>query len=152
MARASGPKRVQCYHCGHRFEVSARAQSTSCPECNKSLIVADLILKGSKLIGPKREERTCGKIVVPKKARLIAEFIEAHGGIEIEGTVESEHVISGQTVKLGPKSLFAGTLEAPSVIVAPGARIRPSMFKVPSDPKGLDGLSDPIPETQGPDP
>lgn len=139
MARHTGPRMVQCYLCRHRFEVGGRAQSTSCPGCNKPVIVGDLILKGSTLKGPKKEERTCGKIVVGKKARLMAEFVEAHGGIECEGTIEARHVLTSRLV-LGAKAVYKGDLQAQTVEMKPGAKVKPSQFAVPEDPIGLADL------------
>ena len=139
MARAAGPKRVQCYHCGHRFEVSARAQSTSCPNCNKALLVSDIILSKYDAV---KAKQTCGKIVIKKKGRLIAELVEANEGIECEGILEAKRVISGKTVLLKKKCSFQGHLQAPACVVELGATIKPSLFEVPSDPKGLAGLDE----------
>lgn len=144
MVRHTGPRTVQCYHCRHRFEVGGRAQSTSCPGCNKPLIVGDLILKGSTLKGPKKEERTCGKIVIGKKARLMAECVEAHGGIECEGILDARHVLT-TTLHLGAKSTYKGDLQAHAVDMKAGAKIKPSQWAVPDDPAGLADLTDPAP-------
>jgi hypothetical protein len=100
-------------------------------------MVADLILKSRELKGPKREERTCGKIVVPKKARLIVDRITAHGGIEVQGTLEAKHIIAGGKVRIGPHAKFKGELHAMSVTIESGAVIQPSVFAVPDDPTGL---------------
>ncbi|MEM7575831.1 MAG: polymer-forming cytoskeletal protein [Planctomycetota bacterium] len=137
MARSTGPKPVQCYLCGHRFEVGAMAQSTSCPGCHKPVIVADEIVANGKRRGPIRELRTCGKIVVGKRARLICEHLEAHGGIESQGIIDAKDIICGGTLKLGPKSEFKGHLHAHDVVMESGAKVKPSMFHVPSDPRGL---------------
>lgn len=144
MARHQGPRLVQCYHCRHRFEVSGRAQSTSCPGCNKALLVADEHI--TKLRGPLKELRTCGRITVAKRGRLIAETIEAHGGIECQGIIDAKHVLSGATVILGPKCDYHGDLTAPNVIMHKGAKVKPSRFAVPDDPLGLTGMNSP-PET-----
>lgn len=135
MARQLGPRLVQCYHCRHRFEVSSRAQSTSCPGCNKALMVGDEHI--TKLRGPLKELRTCGRITVSKRGRLIAETIEAHGGIDCQGIIDAKKVLSGATVTLGPKCDYHGNLTAPAVEMQKGAKVKPSMFAVPSDPLGL---------------
>ncbi len=137
MARSTGPKLVQCYLCGHRFEVGAMAQSTSCPGCNKPVIVADEEIKTGKRRGPIRELRTCGRIKVGKRARLMAEQIVAHGGIENLGIIEAKSVIAGPGLYLGPKSEFKGELHSQVVVMDSGAKVKPSMFHVPSDPSGL---------------
>ena len=138
MAKNYQPREVQCYHCRHRFEVGGRAQSTSCPACNKPLIVKDEVIDRMRI--GLRELRTCGKIIVKKKGRLAAEHIEAHGGIECDGVIDAKHVVSGQTVRLGPKASYRGDLEAPAVEMAAGAKVAPSLFQVPADPLGLADL------------
>ena len=113
------------------------AQSTSCPGCNKPVMVADEEVKAGKRRGPIRELKTCGKITVGKRARLMAEHIVAHGGIENQGIIEAKHVVAGEGLHLGPKSEFKGDLHAPKVLMESGAKVKPSVFHVPSDPQGL---------------
>ena len=138
MARHQGPRLVQCYHCRHRFEVSGRAQSTSCPGCNKALMVGDEHI--TKLRGPLKELRTCGRITVSKRGRLIAETIEAHDGIDCQGIIDAKTVLSGKTVTLGPKCDYHGDLTAPSVEMHKGAKVKPSQFAVPDDPLDLGSM------------
>jgi hypothetical protein len=135
MARHTGPRMVQCYHCRHRFEVGGRAQSTSCPGCNKPLIVGDIQVPGQR--GPLREIRTCGRITVKKRGRLIAELIEAHGGIECAGIIDAKKVLCGIGLSLGPKSRFKGQLQTPVLSVKAGARLDSQQIAVPDDPLGL---------------
>ena len=126
----SGQRRqVVCYLCNHAFEVSGMTQSTSCPGCNKPVLVADQHIK-SGVRGPMREIRTCGRVFVGKRARLIAERVEAHSGIEIQGTVEAQAVVSGETVKLGPKAVYKGALRAPRLVVEAGAKLAWSEVEV----------------------
>lgn len=141
MARHPGPRTVQCYHCRHRFEVGGRAQSTSCPGCNKPLIVGDIIVK--QLKGPLKELRTCGKLQVQKRGRVIAEHIEVHGGIENLGVIDARDVLSGRLVTLGAKSRFKGDLTAPGLIIKSGARVDRGYFAVPEDPLALEDLPEP---------
>jgi len=140
MAKNKGPRLVQCYHCRHRFEVGGRAQSTSCPGCNKPLIVEDLVI--DKLKAGLIELRTCGSITVKKKGRIMAERIEAHGGIICHGIIEAKKVVSGQTLVLSKTATYRGDLEAPAVEMALGAKVKPSVFAVPSDPLGLADLGE----------
>jgi hypothetical protein len=100
-------------------------------------MVADEIVKTGKRRGPIRELRTCGKIVVGKRARLICEHLEAHGGIESQGIIDAKDVICGGTLTLGAKSEFKGELHAHAVVMEPGAKVKPSPFHIPSDPRGL---------------
>ncbi len=139
MARHAGPRTVQCYHCRHRFEVGGRAQSTSCPGCNKPLIVGDVDVK--QLKGPLKEVRTCGRIIVRKKGRLMAEYVEAHGGIDNQGVIDARHVVCGSVIRLAPKSQFKGDLVAPSLEIQLGARILGGLFAVPEDPLKVGDLN-----------
>jgi hypothetical protein len=142
MARSLPPKTVQCYHCDHRFEVGGRAQSTSCPNCNKPLIVADQEIKGQR--GPIRELKTCGQIIVKKRGRLICQHVVAHAGLSCEGIIDAKTVASGRPVTLGPKSTFKGDLTAPALNLAAGAKVQPSRFAIgpppppPADSEGGD--------------
>ena len=139
MARHAGPRTVQCYHCRHRFEVGGRAQSTSCPGCNKALMVGDMVIK--QLKGPLKEVRTCGRIEVRKRGRVLADLIEAHGGIECHGTIDARQVISGKTVTLANRCRFKGDLQAPGLKIVSGARIDGGRFTIPDDSLGVDDLT-----------
>lgn len=129
MARHTGQRSVQCYHCQHRFDVAGRAESVSCPGCNKPLIVGDMVVK--KLMGPVKQVRTCGKIEVAKKGRILAELIEAHAGLDVQGAIEAQRVISKATVILGPKCQFKGDLQAPALEIKSGAKITRGNFAIP---------------------
>jgi len=95
----------------------------------------------TKLRGPLKELRTCGRIVVTKRGRLIAETIEAHDGIDCQGIIDAKYVLSGDTVTLGPKCDYHGDLTAPAVIMEKGAKVKHSLFAVPDDPLGLTKIS-----------
>ncbi|MEM6333444.1 MAG: polymer-forming cytoskeletal protein [Planctomycetota bacterium] len=138
MARHAGPRQVQCYHCGHRFEVGGRAQSTSCPGCHKPVIVADIEVKAGKVRGPILDDATCGRVIVHKRARLIVtRKLTANGGLTIEGTLDAKEVVTGGPVTLGKKAVWKGHLKGPSLQIEAGAKVQPSMIEVPSDPLGL---------------
>lgn len=149
MARALPPKTVQCYHCDHRFEVGGRAQSTSCPGCNKPLMVADQEIKGQR--GPIRELKTCGQIIVTKRGRLICQDIVAHNGLVCEGIIDAKTVTSRMPVTIGKKANFKGDLTAPSVDIHAGAVIQPSQFAIgppieDNPPPNSDSPPEPPPE------
>ena len=91
----------------------------------------------TKLRGPLKELRTCGKITVAKRGRLIVESIEAHGGIDCQGIIDAKRILSGGTVVLGPKCDYHGDLTAPSVLMHKGAKVKPSRFAVPRGPAGF---------------
>ncbi|MEE9403255.1 MAG: hypothetical protein V3V20_00040, partial [Algisphaera sp.] len=134
MARSLPPKTVQCYHCDHRFEVGGSAQSTSCPGCNRPVMVADQII--DKQRGPLRELKTCGKVIIKKKGRLICHHVVAHAGLECEGVLDSKTVTSNQRVIFGPKANFRGDLTAPSVDIGDGMVIQRSYFRIGEPPPG----------------
>ena len=103
-------------------------------------MVADLVVSGGKMVGPLREHRTCGKIIVKKRGRLNSQFLEAHGGIECEGNIDAGEVISGGPVWIGKKGSYKGDLRAPSLIIESGAKIGLSLVNVPEDPLELADL------------
>ena len=101
------------------------------------MAVADEVLGNGKRRGPIRELRTCGRVVVGKKARLICEHVEAHGGLECLGILDSKDVVvGGEGLSLGPKSEFKGVLHAPRCGWRRGESASLT-FRVPSDPRGL---------------
>jgi hypothetical protein len=106
------------------------------------LIVEDLVYDKKKSGIGKLKVQTCGSVTVKKGGRVTAELVEAHGGIICHGTIEAKKVISGKTMVLGKTSLFYGTLNAPAVDMALGAKLKPSMLEVPSDPLGLADLGE----------
>ena len=141
MAKVTGPRTVQCYLCRHRFEVSRRAQSTSCPGCHKAVIVEDFILKKNKpsLLMVTRVQ-TCGRIVIPRRTRVVAKLVEAHGGIEVLGHMDAQQVISGQLTVIGDKAHWKGNLKSPTVVIHERAVIEGGYFEVPDDSLELSTL------------
>jgi hypothetical protein len=147
MSKPTGPpsstpprpqRRVQCYHCRHRFDIAAQTQSTSCPKCSKQLRVEDVIVKGLEAV---RKIQTCGKIVIEKKGRVIAQTVEAHGGVFVEGVLDA-NVISGGHVKIGSKALWKGDCRAPSIEIEGGCVITSGFFSIPDDALGLKDLAE----------
>jgi hypothetical protein len=119
------------------------AQSTSCPGCHKPVIVEDFILKKNKpSLLMVTKVQTCGRIVVPRRARIVAKLVEAHGGIEVQGHLEADQVISGRCTLIDAKAYWRGNLKAPAVIIKPQAVIESGYFEVPDDSLGLSTLSD----------
>jgi hypothetical protein len=106
------------------------------------LIVEDLVFDKKKSGIGRIKIQTCGSLTVKKGGRITAELVEAHDGIVCHGTIEAKTVISGQTVILGKTSLFYGNLQSPGVEMALGAKVKPSLFEVPSDPLGLADLGE----------
>ena len=130
------PRLVQCYLCRHRFEVGRRAQSTACPQCSRAVIVGDVNVKQLK---PVTAVKTCGRVVVHRKGRVIAKTVEAHLGIEVRGVLDAK-VVSGGPVVIGAKARWKGDCSAPSVIIKPGAQVA-GYFAVPDDRLGVGDLA-----------
>lgn len=135
MAKASGQpppmpgreRRVRCYHCGHRFDISAQAKTSSCPKCSKGLLVEDVIVKSLEAV---RKIQTCGSVHVQKKGRIMAQLVEAQGGVFVEGVMDA-NVISGGLVKIGPKAQWKGDCRAASLAIEGGCVITSGYFVVP---------------------
>jgi len=128
-----GQQSVKCYHCRHQFDVSSRTQSTSCPGCNKPVIVADVVVKGLKLVS---KLQTCGRIIIRKRGRVIAKIVQANAGIDAQGTVDCGKVICGGPVVIGAKANWKGDCHAPSLAIELGANVL-GQFAVP-DPSLMD--------------
>ena len=126
MAKGGTLRDVQCYHCSAQFEISARAMTVSCPKCYKKLLVEDVVVKTAQGV---TNLQTCGKIIIEKKGRVTATLVEAHKGIEVHGIIEGK-VISGGPVVIGDKARWKGDCRAPSVEIAPGARITSGYFEI----------------------
>jgi len=128
--KASTPREVRCYHCGHRFEVSARAMTGSCPGCYGSLMLDDLVIKNTQSY---RKLQTCGKIHIQARGRVIADLVDAAEGITVTGKLEAK-AYRGGPVSIGPRALWKANCAAPSLEVAPGGKVERSWFVIPCDP------------------
>jgi cytoskeletal protein CcmA (bactofilin family) len=104
--------------------------TTSCPKCSKALTVEDIVIKVAHSV---RKIQTCGRLVVQKKGRVIAQSVEAHGGVDVEGVLQA-NVVSGGPVKIGAKAEWKGDCSAPSLEVALGGRIERGYFVIRPEP------------------
>jgi cytoskeletal protein CcmA (bactofilin family) len=95
--------------------------------------IEDLVIKVAYSV---RKIQTCGKLVVQKKGRVIAQSIEAHGGVEVEGVLEG-NVVSGGPVRIGPKAQWKGDCAAPSLEVELGGQIQRGFFNIPDESLGV---------------
>lgn len=136
MASKTPTRTVQCYHCRHRFGVSRRAESVSCPGCHKAVIVGDVVVDNLRRTGALQ---TCGRLVIKKSGRVMAGLIEAHLGVETDGAVHGP-VTAGGPVVLGPHARWEGDLKAPALTVKAGARVTKGHFQVPVDALGVGDL------------
>jgi len=129
MAAPAKPRSVGilCYHCGHSFSVAAKAASSSCPGCNRRVVVEDVVIKQ---LTPVSRVQTCGRLVVRRKGSVIAELVQALGGVEVLGSLDAR-VESGGPVIIGPAARWKGDCRAPSLDIREGARIEAGEFAVP---------------------
>lgn len=128
---------MTCYHCGHAFDIAARAMSSSCPKCSKPLNVQDVVVKTAHFV---RKLQTCGRVIVEAKGQLNAAHIHAQLGIEVIGSIEG-NVTCGGLVSIGPKAKWKGDCRAASLAVSNGATIARGFFQVPFDPFAPENLA-----------
>lgn len=119
-------RKVQCYHCRQTFDVGARAMTITCPKCFKRVQVQDVVVKEAQ--GLKRLQ-TCGKIIIERKGRVIADLVEAHEGIEVKGILQAA-VVAGGPVVLRSKSKWKGDCRAPELHIDEGASIQSGFFEI----------------------
>ena len=127
MARRSATRSIRCYHCAHRFGVSAKTESTQCPACNQRVVVGDIVVKS---LLPVAAVQTCGHIKVMRKGSVIAQTVHAGDGLEVQGNLEGD-VVCGGAVTIGRYARWRGDCSAVSVSIADGARIAGGRFAVP---------------------
>ncbi len=136
------PRTVECYHCHQRIEVAAAAMSLPCPRCHKVLIVEDVVVRNYK---PVKTLATCGRLIVRKGGRVVAQTIEAHAGVECHGAVYGS-VRSGGPVTLGARSEWKGDLAAPSLVIKAGARVLGGFFRIRAAAAGGEAPADAGPQ------
>ena len=109
-----------------QVQISAFAQNATCPSCSRRMVWNDVNVT-TKYTGLSLE--TCGKVVIGPGARLALRSIKAGAGIEVHGTMECNAQSAGP-VTIAPGATWNGDLVAPSVHVAPGARITGGVFRI----------------------
>ena len=107
-----------------------------CPGCHQSIQTEDVVVATLKSVV---KLQTCGRVVVERKGRISASFVEAHGGVNVLGTMEA-NVLSGGPVWIGPKAVWKGDCRAPSLRVEAGGTIRSGYFVIPDHSLGLSDL------------
>jgi cytoskeletal protein CcmA (bactofilin family) len=100
--------------------------SGSCPACSRQVNLGDVIVKDTHWGGGLR---TCGRIVVLRRGRVVANEVIAVQGVEVQGVLEAK-VVSGGPVRIGPRATWKGNCTAPSVKVDPGAVISGGEFDI----------------------
>jgi hypothetical protein len=119
-AKPGARRTIRCYLCGHHFEVSSRAMSTTCPGCHKAIKVENVVVKS---YVPVNDLQTCGHIKVTRRGRIAAKNIQSGDGISCEGSIEGTVTTDGP-VELGPKSTWKGkSLQSRTLEVSDGASL-----------------------------
>jgi hypothetical protein len=115
-----GPHRIECYLCGHAFDVSSQTMSTSCPGCNKAIHVEDRTVKS--YVGVTALQ-TCGSIAITKRGRVAAKHVQCGEGLTVQGSLEGSVETKGP-VKLASTAEWKGKLLASgSLIIDEGATL-----------------------------
>lgn len=127
--RAPSLRSVRCYHCGHPHEVAARATRVSCPRCGKGLLVEDVTIKSTEGWS---HFKTCGRVTIMARGRLVASTIQAEGGVEVRGELDARSYRGGP-VSLKKGAVWKGDCTAPTLRVEAGARIQNSRFDIKPD-------------------
>ncbi len=109
-------REVACYHCGKLHLVAVKARSTTCPHCYRPVNMEDLSVR-TDWTG---RLATCGWVRIERKAHVAARTVEAGGGVEVLGTLESAVNTPGPVV-LGRKARLKGAVQATSLEVPEGA-------------------------------
>jgi len=129
---------VTCYHCRRPVTISAFAISATCPGCYKGLVLDDLVVREVHWAG---KLRTCGRVIVERKGRVIGRLVQAALGVEVEGIVEAT-VVSGGPVVVKTSAKLSGDCRAPRLIVEPGATISGGHFHIgPDAPLTVDDIT-----------
>lgn len=128
MAKKNAPtqRTVRCYHCGHEHVIAARASRVSCPKCAKSLLVEDVTIKSTEGWA---HFKTCGRVTIMARGKLVAQTIEAQGGIEVRGGLEAKSYRGGPVV-LKKNGAWRGDCQAPSIVIEAGAVVQRSAFVI----------------------
>jgi predicted RNA-binding Zn-ribbon protein involved in translation (DUF1610 family) len=117
---------VRCYHCEHEHSISSRATRVSCPKCAKSLLVQNVTIRTTEGWS---HFKTCGKVTILTKGKLVAKTIVAHDGIEVRGGLDAQSYVGGPVV-LKKSATWRGDCSAPSVEVDAGACVIGGMFDI----------------------
>jgi cytoskeletal protein CcmA (bactofilin family) len=104
-------RKVRCFSCNHRQEVSSSAQSSLCPSCGSYIDLRDL-----KIAGPfGRSIQTQGEIHVTSKGELTSARA-ACGTAILEGKLRGTLVCNGQ-VRVKTHGKILGGIEAHELLI-----------------------------------
>lgn len=104
-------RKVRCFSCGHKQEVSTSAQSSLCPSCGSYIDLRDL-----KIAGPfGRSLQTQGEIYITSKGDVTSAKV-ACGSAIIEGKLRGTLICTG-TVHIKAHGKILGAIETHELIV-----------------------------------
>lgn len=128
MAKKKAPtqRTVRCYHCGHQHVIAARASRVSCPKCAKSLLVEDVTIRSTEGWA---HFKTCGRVTILARGKLVAQTVEAQGGIEVRGGLEAKSY-NGGPVLLKKNAKWRADCTAPSIAIEAGASVQQGWFDI----------------------
>lgn len=85
-------RQVRCYHCGQAHEVSARARTTLCPECNAAIELSDVTVSSSTT----RPIDTRGNLIITPSGYISSALTVCHEALiagRVSGTLVCETVV-----------------------------------------------------------
>lgn len=126
MSKHMPQREVRCYHCGHALQVGERALTTMCTHCYRGLRVDDVVIRGKESFAA---VQTCGMVIIHRKARVLANVVQASMGVQVEGALRGD-VISGGPVLIGAKAFWKGGCRAPSLHIQDGASVGGGWFEI----------------------
>jgi cytoskeletal protein CcmA (bactofilin family) len=104
-------RKIRCFSCGHKQEVSSSAQSSLCPSCGSYIDLRDL-----KISGPfGRSIQTQGEIHVTSKGELTSAKA-ACGSAIVEGKLRGTLICTG-TVRVRSHGKIMGGIEAQDIVI-----------------------------------
>ena len=86
------PRQVRCYHCGQAHEVSGRARTTLCPECNAAIELSDVTVSSNTT----RPIDTRGNLTITPSGYISSALTVCHEALiagRVSGTLVCETVV-----------------------------------------------------------
>ena len=86
------PRQVRCYHCGQAHDVSGRARTTLCPECNAAIELSDVTVSSNTT----RPIDTRGNLIITPSGYISSALTVCHEALiagRVSGTLVCETVV-----------------------------------------------------------
>ncbi|MBA4029210.1 MAG: hypothetical protein C0475_08795 [Planctomyces sp.] len=98
----------------------------TCPRCYQRVRVEDVVVD-QELYTPRIE--TCGRVVIRRRGRVVADTVRAAMGVEVLGKMEARSV-AAPNVYIGPGAAWTGDCSAHRIVVETGANIFGGRFRI----------------------